>query len=297
MNLKEISKSGVCQDTFDFVVGKMLHRIFDGVDFGDGIVYYLDEPDDAQSYVDLSVSNNPYEPEELVFNFNGESMVVPVYSVFRRYRDAVYSDANPLLFALKCERGWKISRHDREVIYSHIHDIVRKMTSVIRKDLTVIMPSSNLLNRYFSKEIEKGIGDINIYGSDIIVKRSSDEILEDIRLPESAFFKYYHRSSPYEYRQSVEKFLNYKSDMDRNHDGNFTYHCVRDEQMRNLITRTMKSVDENFEEASRLINGRDILLLDDSISRGSTIKEAIEIIGELYVPKSITVLTLFSKAY
>ena len=44
-------------------------------------------------------------------------------------------------------------------------------------------------------------------------------------------------------------------------------------------------------------NLRDILFIDDSIHASQTVKEAVNIINSIYNPKSVTVLTLFSKLY
>jgi len=43
------------------------------------------------------------------------------------------------------------------------------------------------------------------------------------------------------------------------------------------------------------INDKDVLIIDDAISHGNTIKDVINEIKGFYVPKSITVLTLLSK--
>jgi hypoxanthine-guanine phosphoribosyltransferase len=45
-----------------------------------------------------------------------------------------------------------------------------------------------------------------------------------------------------------------------------------------------------------MFNDKNILILDDSISRGATIKNACNIIKD-FSPKTITVLTMFFKKY
>lgn len=54
----------------------------------------------------------------------------------------------------------------------------------------------------------------------------------------------------------------------------------------------LKVSEDKYARNSKLINGRDILLVDDTISRGQTIREACRIMMESYAPKSITVVTL-----
>ena len=46
---------------------------------------------------------------------------------------------------------------------------------------------------------------------------------------------------------------------------------------------------------SEMINDKDILILDDTISSGKTISDSVYAINETFKPKSITVITLFSK--
>ena len=48
-------------------------------------------------------------------------------------------------------------------------------------------------------------------------------------------------------------------------------------------------------EQANLINGKNILILDDTISSGSTISIFVNKINKIYVPNKITVMTLFSK--
>lgn len=45
------------------------------------------------------------------------------------------------------------------------------------------------------------------------------------------------------------------------------------------------------------INDKNILIIDDSITNGQTLREAYKIIAEGYEPKSITILTLMSPLY
>ena len=65
--------------------------------------------------------------------------------------------------------------------------------------------------------------------------------------------------------------------------------------MRDVLDSTLKLSDDKFAEFANKINGQDILIIDDTISRGQSIKEACQIMLESYAPKSITVLTLLSR--
>ena len=83
--------------------------------------------------------------------------------------------------------------------------------------------------------------------------------------------------------------------MDDKKDGKFTRHLIKDSKMRNVLDKTLKLSNDKYAKYANKINGQDVLLIDDTISRGQTIKEACDIIQDSYAPKSITVLTLLSK--
>ena len=85
--------------------------------------------------------------------------------------------------------------------------------------------------------------------------------------------------------------------MDEKKNGIFSRHLVKDNNMRDVLMNTLKLSPDRYAKDSKLINGQDILIIDDTISRGQTIKEACKIILESYAPKSITVLTLLSKLH
>ena len=65
--------------------------------------------------------------------------------------------------------------------------------------------------------------------------------------------------------------------------------------MWDVLDFTLKVSQDRFAEFANKINGQNILIIDDTISRGQSIKEACKIMMESYAPKSITVLRLLSK--
>lgn len=83
--------------------------------------------------------------------------------------------------------------------------------------------------------------------------------------------------------------------MDEKRGGTFSRHLIKDKNMRNVLLNTLKISPDRYAKDSKIINGQDILIIDDTISRGQTIKEACQIMLESYAPKSITVLTLMSR--
>ena len=77
--------------------------------------------------------------------------------------------------------------------------------------------------------------------------------------------------------------------------GKFTYHFLPiNKPYREYITKSLACDEFSRGKYAKEIYQHNILLLDDSISRGQTIKNACDILNS-FQPKSITVLTMFSK--
>ena len=64
--------------------------------------------------------------------------------------------------------------------------------------------------------------------------------------------------------------------------------------MRDVLDFTLKVSEDIYAEFANKINGQNILIIDDTIGGGQSIKAACRIMMESYAPKSITVLTLSS---
>lgn len=94
-----------------------------------------------------------------------------------------------------------------------------------------------------------------------------------------------------------KRLCDYLEIMDNCCSGEFTRHYIDDPKMRNVLDRTFKLSDNSYAKYANHINDRNILLIDDTISRGQSIKEVCNILKSCYNPKSITVLTLLSKKY
>lgn len=72
---------------------------------------------------------------------------------------------------------------------------------------------------------------------------------------------------------------------------------ILSKEMKNVLDMTFRLSNDYFAKYANKINGHNILIIDDTISRGQSTKEACHIMTDSYAPKSITVLTLLSKLY
>lgn len=205
--------------------------------------------------IDTSITNNPN-----IITLNG----IKVISFFKRKKLKDNSgDGNPLIYALKGINGWKISKFDIDLLYKQFLSIVTKINN--KYDTIIKTPSNNELNNIFLDKLQKSIKCENTIESPF-GKLEKDDV-DTVRLNNgfSRMDKYFtFKHIPVDLRKHIKKIYN----------DNY--------------------IQDEIEDAIK-INGKDILILDDTISSGSTISNMVETIEKLYDPKSITVITLFSK--
>ena len=235
--------------------------------------------DKHENLIDTSVENNPTLLTDFLPNVN-------VWSIFKR-KDDEWNDANPLIYALKHEGGYNLTNPTK--FKNRLEFIVKKfLEQNSGMDVTIAVPSTNDLNKYFAGVVARGCKNPQ-YIDNLLVKMSLQEVDDMITKENSAFRKYYGR----QYVQKYQILQNYYRTM-RN---GFQFHKVHDMDMRAVIEHTIKLDDAFYGKYVDAINGKNVIIVDDSIALGNSIKESCRIISENYTPKSITVLTLFSPLY
>lgn len=254
--------------------------------------------------IDTSEENNPTQDYHN-FHFGRD---VEVWSIFRR-QDSPYSeydDSNPFLLALKGE-GWRFAEdYMRDEVMEQVERICRKFVKT-HSGPTIVIPSKSSLTQEFAEILMKCDDKCQIYNN-ILRKLRTFEVKRNV-LKENSKFRQKYCNYEYETDEEDEDFLNkldilnnYLKRMDKadnctTGNGTFRIHWIINQEMRNTITQTLKR-NENipFSEMFDKFHNKDIIILDDSISRGTSMKNAIEIVKS-FKPKSITVLTLFSRKY
>ena len=85
--------------------------------------------------------------------------------------------------------------------------------------------------------------------------------------------------------------------MDDENDGMFKYHIITDVRLRESILYTLDvDKDAAYIYASD-VNNKNVIIIDDSIMKGQTIRNAIHALQDAYTPASVSVLTMFSRLY
>ncbi len=239
-----------------------------------------------QDNLDTSVENNPIVDETIIPG-------VEVWSIFQRKRSG-QSDGNPFIYALKGENRWHFrTKKDKELIEAQINAVADKFLEKSNYNVTILIPSSSNVNNYLanllitkSKEIQRIDG---------LLRKLSTQEAEDYALEDNSTFRKVYGASEEQFNYAMEDLWGYLDKMNRLKNGIFTRHLIDDREMRNAMDKTFALSDDPENTFAPKINGKDLLIIDDTISRGQSVNEAVARLKQCYAPKSITVLTLLSK--
>ena len=170
--------------------------------------------------------------------------------------------------------------------------IASKFASMYQIGLTILIPSGNDLNNRIAEVIISKSKDVEIIEG--VICRMTTEEVDDIVLDFNSKFREFYKDN---FNEAYYELGRYLDEMEKQRNGLFSRHLIKNKEMRDVLDFTLKLSKDRFAEFANKINGQDILIIDDTISRGQSIKQVCKIISESYAPKSITVLTLLSKLY
>ena len=236
-----------------------------------------------QDLVDTSEDNNPIRYD--IFKD------VPVWSIFKRKKSPVRKgDGNPLLYAFKNERGWDFaSPYDEFLFKRQITKILTKFRELHEGGTTILLPSTHSLNQMVADLYKKTDPSVLLIKG-VLHKSSIEQVFDACDSPNSLFCKHYGLES----EDKLEELSEYLNGMEDKNNGYFSYHDIPDMEMREVIENSMYMEPDAYAKFGKQINRRNILLIDDSITLGKSLSEAILLLRSTFVPKSITILTLFS---
>ena len=281
--ITEYTKDKNLNKIMDKIVEKEMDIPFNkGVDF-DTETKTVAYNSSHENYVDISIENNPTMDGEIVPG-------VQVWSMFKRKKDETQEDGNPLVYALKGE-GWTFrSEEDREAIEKQFDLIASKFVNMYQKGITVLIPSGNEFNKHIADVVlSKSENGKLIEG--VVCKLTTEEV-NDIVLDFNSKFREHYKDNFNSAYYRLDRFLD---QMDKQLKGTFSRHLIKDPEMRDVLDFTLKVSEYMYAEFANKINGQNILIIDDTIGSGQSIKEACRIMMESYAPKSITVITLSPK--
>ena len=256
--------------------------INEGIDFDPHTKTVSYNPSHEEN-VDTSIEHNPTMDGDIVPN-------VQVWSIFKRKR-GLRGDGNPLVYALNGEGGWTFrDESDKNAIEKQFDAIATKFATMYPVGVTILMPSGSELNMHIADVVMSKSRNAELIKG-VICKLTTEEV-DDIVLDFNSKFREFYKD---EFNSKYYELGRYLDLMDKEGNGYFSRHLIKNNQMRDVLDSTLKLSDDRFAEFANKINDQDVLIIDDTISRGQSIKEACQIMLESYAPKSITVLTLLSK--
>lgn len=267
----------------DKIINEAINKVInEGIDFDPQTKTVSYNPT-HENNIDTSIENNPTMDGDIVSN-------IQVWSIFKR-KKGLRGDGNPLVYALKGEGGWTFrNEDDRIAIEQQFEAIASKFATMYPIGVTILMPSGNVLNNHIAEVVMSKSKNAELIEG-VICKMTTEEV-DNIVLDFNSKFREYYKDN---FNSAYYQLCEYLDQMDEQRKGTFSRHLIKDSEMRDILDFTLKVSNDRFAEFANKINGQDILIIDDTISRGQTIKEACRIMLESYSPKSITVLTLLSK--
>lgn len=235
-----------------------------------------------QNFVDTNDYNNPYL-------FTDSHRGYKTISIFQRKSTIDRIDSNPLLNALKGRKGWKFN-NSREDLYKLLRNFVSAAKLLPKYDTIIMTPSNNPLNEmvfgYLIRLIQH-----DFYIKDFFQKMTAKEVYECM-IDDDYIEKHFGEMAVKVYDDIDDAFI----EMKNSNNGIFSYKYLQKVKYREAIIQSMKvkkypHCELNYADK---INGKDILVFDNTITTGKTISDSGSAIKKMFVPKSITYITLFS---
>jgi hypothetical protein len=242
-----------------------------------------------QKYVD---TNDPWNPKPIYNTIDGYKVI----SIFQRKMTTDKMDGNPLIYALK-KKDWQLKHPQYDIMA-----LLRRFVAVTKElqesfDVIITIPSSNSLNKEILKKIIRILPHQESY-EDFFSKYSANEVYNDFI--DSDWLQQTYQDG--EERKRMHRMI-YQSICKMNlpktakgNDGIFSYKFLKPTELRNAIIQSMYISDDYSDEITfgSKINGKKVLVIDDTVTTGKTISDSADAIKEMYDPLSITFLTLLS---
>lgn len=238
-----------------------------------------------QNYID---TNDPWNPQPIYSTVRGYKVI----SIFSRKMSKDKLDGNPLIYALK-GKDWKF-KHPQYDIFA----LLRRFVAVTKElkdtyDTIITIPSSNSLNVEILHKVSKLIPHSYEY-EDFFTKYTVDDVYESFI--DSEWLDRAYKDNPTEKKKMHGRLYAAFEKMCSLNNRIFSYKYIKPIELRNAINQSMKVSDKYTDEfsVSDQINGKKVLIIDDTVTSGKTLSDSADAIMEMYDPKSITFLTLFS---
>lgn len=232
--------------------------------------------DDHNHGVDFTLVNNPVYDKVDGYD---------VISIFKRTKigEKPELDGNPFIYALKGIKGWTM-----DITRSEVRKYVKRFCDVCSKiggsyDTIIMVPSRSQMNRIFMKEIARNLKCENTI-TDYFTKIDLEDLVTG------------------DYIDRAQLQVDYGADWEDKF--NTIYRCLghmgdhfeaKEIRPKELLKYVKYISQKDGADIRSLVDGKNVLILDDIVSSGQTISQCAKNVLSNFVPKSLTVITLLSR--
>jgi len=223
--------------------------------------------DTHQKLVNTDINSNP--TTSIVHN-------IKIHSVYKRVKTKSNPwDGNPLIYALKNQKGYRLSRAEFKKFLYSFHFILNKLLEDKNYDLILVLPSSSNVAKGVAKKVSISLTKtLNVY--DIFEKQSISEVIEKIDISVVT-----NKNKLKELKHQLSKLQK----MDKNK--TFSMKNVPPKIREYFVPLKLKA---KFDFS----HYKNILIVDDLLATGNSIKSARDIILTQNSKVNIEGLCLFS---
>ena len=223
--------------------------------------------DTHQKLVNTDINSNP--TTSIVHN-------IKIHSIYKRVKTkSNHWDGNPLIYALKNQKGYRLSRAEFKKFLYSFHFILNKLLEDKNYDLILVLPSSSNVAKGVAKKVSISLTKtLNVY--DIFEKQSISEVIEKIDISVVT-----NKNKLKELKHQLSKLQK----MDKNK--TFSMKNVPPKIREYFVPLKLKA---KFDFS----HYKNILIVDDLLATGNSIKSARDIILTQNSKVNIEGLCLFS---
>ena len=236
--------------------------------------------DEHQKGVD---TGNPDEPSLFVSEIEKELVV---YSIFKRTNMDTRRpdrDGNPLIYGLKREFDWVISEEDREEILKRVSSYIKEIPRDI--DVVISVPSGNFLNREISKVIAESLG-VPLIDNGSFCKFTKEKFFDMHPVDDRALEK-----DGFDVDRFYYDLENVWCTSDTEY---FRFHDIPVKMRKYINVPPYYFPERRMLELAEQMNGKNVMVIDDTVTTGASLKYACECIVGTFDVKTLTYVSLFS---
>ena len=220
-----------------------------------------------QKLVNTNINSNP--TTSIIHN-------IKIYSIYKRVKTKGNKwDGNPLIYALKNQKGYRISRTEFKKFLYSFYFILNRLLEEKSYDLILVLPSSSNVAKVVARKVSSSLT-ITLNVHDIFEKQSVNEVIEKIDI------------SVVTNKSKLKKLKHQLSKLQKM-DKNKTF------SMKNIPPKIREYFIPLKLKAKFDFNSyKNILIVDDLLATGNSIKSARDIILTQNSKVNIEGLCLFS---